>query len=177
MIERGRRIANDRSAAAGYALRMPSTTKPASSSSPRIRVAPEELRLEVWPLVQRPVESLVQILAAAVASVAVGWWLRQPIVAGLAGSALAVVLWRTWLPVTFEIGVMGVTHTVLGRSRRIPWSSVRSWRVDDSGVLLSPDAELTPLSHLRGLYLPWLGQREKLLASVEYYVPRLERQT
>ena len=113
----------------------------------------------------------MQIVVAAAACVAVGWWLRQPIVAGLAGSALAVVLWRTWLPQTFEIGVMGVTQTVLGRSRRIPWSSVRGWRVDGNGVLLSPDAELTPLSHLRGLYLPWLDQREKLLASIEYYVP------
>jgi hypothetical protein len=173
MIEWRRTIANDRSIAAGYALLMPSTAKPAPIQPLRVRVAPEELRLEVWPLVQRPVESLVQIVAAAAASVAVGWWLRQPIVAGLAGSALAVVLWRTWLPVTFEIGVMGVTQTVLGRSRRVPWSSVRGWRVDDSGVLLSPDAELIPLSSLRGLYLPWLDKREKLLASVEYYVPHV----
>jgi hypothetical protein len=80
------------------------------------------------------------------------------------------VLWRTWLPVTFSIGLSGVTQTVLGRSRRISWSAIRSHEIQADGVLLSPDAELVPLSPLRGLYLPWLGQREKVLAHVEYYL-------
>ena len=124
----------------------------------------------VFPLRQRPVESLVMIGVAAAASVLVGWWTRQPLVGGGLAAALAITLWRTWLPVTFDIGMLGVTQTVLGRSRRIPWSAVRSHAIVGEGVLLSPDEQLTPLSSLRGLYLPWAGQREKVLACVDYYL-------
>jgi hypothetical protein len=114
--------------------------------------------------------SLVLLGIAAGASCFVGWWTRQPLVGGGLAAALAIVLWRTWLPVTFSIGLSGVTQTVLGRSRRISWSAIRSHEIQADGVLLSPDAELVPLSPLRGLYLPWLGQREKVLAHVEYYL-------
>jgi hypothetical protein len=154
---------------------MPSSIKPGSSSQPsglaqRIRVAPEETTLVVWPLKERPVESLLLLAAAAGLSCFAGWWTRQPLVAGGVAAALAVTLWRTWLPVTFEIGLSGIKQTVLGRSRRISWSAIRSYEIQPNGVLLSPDAQLVPLSALRGLYLPWQGQREKVLAHVEYFL-------
>jgi len=148
---------------------MPSSTTP-PREPPRIRVAPEEVTLVVWPLVQRPAASLALLALAAGTACFVGWWTRQPLVGGGVAAALAVVLWRTWLPVTYSIGISGVTQTVLGRSRRISWSAIRSHEIQADGVLLSPDAELVPLSPLRGLYLPWLGQREKVLAQVEYYL-------
>jgi hypothetical protein len=136
----------------------------------RIRVAPEEVTLVVWPLRQRPVESALLMALAAGASCFVGWWTRQPLVGGGVAAALAIVLWRTWLPVTFDVGISGITRTVLGRSLRISWSAVRSHEIQPDGVLLSPDAQIVPLSPLRGLYLPWLDQREKVLAHVEYYL-------
>ena len=148
-----------------------STTSP--REAPRIRVAPEEITLVVWPLAQRPVESLFLLAIAVAASCFVGWWTRQPLVGGGLAAALAIVLWRTWLPVTFVLGLSGVTQMVLGRSRRISWSAIRSYEIEPGGVLLSPDAQLVPLSPLRGLYLPWLGQREKVLATIEYYLQPL----
>ena len=149
---------------------MPSSIKPSREPPQRIRVAPEEVTLVVWPLGQRPVESVLLLAVAAGVSCFVGWWTRQPLVGGGVAAALAITLWRTWLPVTFVLGLSGVTQTVLGRSLRISWSAIRSHEIQTSGVLLSPDAQLMPLSPLRGLYLPWLDQREKVLAHVEYFL-------
>jgi hypothetical protein len=148
---------------------MPTSVKPEREPL-RIRIAPEEVTLVVWPLRQRPVESLLLVAVAAGTSCFVGWWTRQPLVGGALAAALAIVLWRTWLPVTYVLGLSGVTQTVLGRTRRIPWSAIRSFELQPDGVLLSPDRDLVPLSPLRGLYLPWLGEREKVLAHLEYYL-------
>jgi hypothetical protein len=148
---------------------MPSTIKPQREPQ-RIRVAPEEVTLVVWPLRQRPVESVLLLAVAAGVSCFVGWWTRQPLVGGGVAAAMAIVLWRTWLPVTFEVGISGIKQTVLGRGRRISWSAIRSHEIQADGVLFSPDAQLIPLSPLRGLYLPWLGERDKVLAHIEYYL-------
>jgi hypothetical protein len=83
---------------------------------------------------------------------------------------LLATSWRLWLAVTYEVGVSGVTQCCLGRRRRIGWAAIRSYQVRGEGVLLVPDIQVTPLSPLRGLYLPWLDQREKVLANVEYYL-------
>lgn len=147
---------------------MPSSAPPQDIAQ-RIHVAPEEVTLAVWPLRQRPGSSLVAVAIAAAVSWLVGWsW--QPWAGGAAAAILAVTLWRVWLPVTYEIGISGVTQIVLGRRRRIPWLAVRNYVVHADGVLLVPDAEVRPVSPLRGLFLPWLDQREKVLANVEYYV-------
>ena len=148
---------------------MPSSIKP-TREQPRIRLAPEEVTLVVWPLRQRPVESALLLAVAAGASCFVGWWTRQPFVGGALAAALAIVLWRVWLPATYTLGLSGVTQTVLGRSRRISWAAIRSHEIQADGVLLSPDAQLVPLSPLRGLYLPWLDSREKVMAHIEYYL-------
>ena len=87
---------------------------------------------------------------------------------------LAITLWRTWLPVRYQIGGGGIVQVALGRRRRIPWTAILRYEVRPGGVLLLPDAIVTPLSPLRGLYLPWGGQREAVLASCEYYLGALE---
>jgi hypothetical protein len=93
----------------------------------------------------------------------------------MAAGLLALTLWRTLLPVTFEIGVSGVTQVVVGRRRRISWPAIRGYEVRGNGVVLVPDAEITPLSPLRGLYIPWLDQRDRVLAAVEYYLQSRNR--
>jgi hypothetical protein len=149
---------------------MPSSTRHERDSGLRIRIAPEEVTLFVWPMRQRPAGSLLAFALAAAASWLVGWSSQRLLLGLLAAAVLALTLWRTWLPVAYEVGIAGVTVIVLGRRRRIPWTAIRSYQVRDDGVLLSPDAQLTPLAPLRGLYLPWLHQRDKVLANVEYYL-------
>ena len=146
-----------------------------SASSPRdsgarIRVAPEQCALLIWPLRQQP----LCVLTALAAALGVGWLIgsayERTWLGALTAGLLVVTSWRMWLPVTYEVGASGVGRVVLGRRRRIPWAAVGGYEVRGEGVLLVPDIQVTPLSPLRGLYVPWLDQREKVLASVEYYL-------
>ena len=156
--------------AVDYAGGMPSSIKPVRQSGLRIRVTPEEVTLVVWPLAQRPLGSLVAVGSAALAS----WLVAQASGAWWAGAAvavgLAITLWRTWLPVRYTLASGGIVQSILGTRRRIPWSAIRLFEVRRSGALLLPDMQVTPLSPLRGLFLPWCGQQALLLANLDYYL-------
>jgi len=137
----------------------------------RIRVAPEEVSLTDWPLRQRPLGSLLALAAAGGLSWLVGWAATRWEVGAVVAAALAVTLWRTWLPVRFEINSGGIAQVLFGRwKRRIPWSAIQAYDIRSDGVLLVPDVVITPLSPLRGLYLHWGDQRDAVLANLEYYV-------
>jgi hypothetical protein len=130
---------------------MPSSAHQPRESSLRIRVAPEEVSLIDWPLVQRPVSSLVALALASGTVWLVGWASQRWEAAALAAVALAITLWRTWLPVQFDIGSGGIAQVILGRfKRRIPWSAIQSYDVRTDGVLLVPDPVITPLSPRSG---------------------------
>ena len=88
----------------------------------------------------------------------------------LAGILVAIGLWRTWLPVRLEIGAMGVTRTVLGRERRIPWSAIARTSRLTSGVMVFPEMESTPLEALRGFWIPFGRQRDEVLAILDFYL-------
>jgi hypothetical protein len=149
---------------------MPSSVENSRDSALRIRVVPEEVTLAVWPLRQQPLGSLVTLSIAAAVSWLVGWSAARPWVGVLAAVVLGVTLWRDWLPVTYELGLSGVSQIVLGRLRRIAWPAIRGYDVLPHGVLLVPDTQLTPLSPLRGLFVPWLDRRDQVLASIEYHL-------
>ena len=112
---------------------MPSSVEQPRDSVQRIRVVPEEVTLATWPLRQEPMGSLVSLAIAGCVCWIVAWSSQRPWLGVLAGSVLALTLWRTWLPVTFEIGVAGVTQTVLGRRRRISWPAIRGYEVRGVG--------------------------------------------
>src|SRR5687768_4408642 len=136
----------------------------------RIRVAPPEATFVDWPLVQRPWASLIALGLAAAAtllvSLAAGHWG----VGALVATALAITLWKTWLPIHYQMNGAGITARVFGWRRSIPWTAIRHYRVLPGGVLLLPDSEATPLSPLRGLYLHAGDRQQEVLANIEYYL-------
>ena len=142
----------------------------AHESPVRIRVAPEEVTIRYLGLRDRPLATWFNLFLAAAASIFAGTFLGNELWGwGLMGLFL-LTLWPTLLPLRFEMGPHGITRFVLGRKTRIPWTSILNYRVYRQGVLLLPDAVVTPLSPLRGLFLPWGSQREKVLANIEYYL-------
>ena len=150
---------------------MPSSARHPRETGLRIRVAPEEVRLTDWPLRQRPFSSFVALALVGGASWLVGWAAQRWEVGAVAALVMAVTLWRTWLPVRYEIGGGGIVQVLFGRwRRRIPWTAILQYEIRSDGVLLLPDAVSTPLSPLRGLYLHWGDQREELLANLDYYL-------
>ncbi len=135
---------------------------------------PVELLLANWPLRDDgPLGWLVAIGAVA-ASVAVGWVAHSALMGVVSFAALSIALWRLWVPVTFELGPRGVVQIVLGRRRRIPWSSLARYQVRSRGVLLLADDGRGPAAALRGLFLRWGRHREVLLAVVERYLGHRE---
>ncbi len=136
----------------------------------RIRVAPEETTVRFWGLRDEPLGTWLRVIVGAIAAAVVGrfleneWWGWGMFVLVL------ITLWRSLIPLRFEIGPHGVTQIVLGRRTRILWTSILNYQVYSRGVLLLPDAAVTPLSPLRGLFLPWVSQREAVLANIEYYL-------
>jgi hypothetical protein len=150
---------------------MPSTISPTRENLPRGRVVPTEVTIVDWPVRDQPLgASLALVLAAGAVWLAV--WATGNAVAGtVVGVLLAVTLWRTWLPVRYQIGSGGVEQKVLGFPRRMAWSSIRHYEVRGDGVVLFFDSELSKLSPLRGVYIRWGSQREAVLANLEFFLP------
>lgn len=153
-----------------YARQVPSSIHPTRDSSLRIRVAPEELTIRDWPLLDRPTGSLAAIALASAVSCVVGWAAGEPRLAAVVAALLAVTLWRTWLPVWYTLGGSGITQHVLYWRRLISWTAIQRQELLSDGVLLVPDTVQTPLAPLRGLYLHWGRHRAEVLAHLEYYL-------
>ena len=136
----------------------------------RIRSGPDELRLVSWPLRDGGLPAWSAVIACLAAPIAV-WWLSNSLVAGLVG-LVAVVLaaWRLWLPVRYELGPSGVTVTVMGRRRRIPWRQIARYEIRRRGVVLIPDVHTTWETAVHSLYVRWNNQRDRVLTVVDSYV-------
>jgi hypothetical protein len=146
------------------------TSVKAVPTSLRIRVAPEEVVVRFWGLRDEPLGTWLRVILGAAGSAAVGSFLEHE---GWGWGTLVLVLitlWRSLIPLRFELGPYGVTQFVLGRRMRIPWTAILNYQILSRGLLLLPDAAVTPLSPLRGLFLPWGSQQERVLANIEYYL-------
>lgn len=72
----------------------------------------------------------------------------------LALGVLVLPLWRTLVPIHFEINSDGIARWNFGRRRLIPWESIRSYELGPDGVLLLPNREHFPLEPFHGFFVP-----------------------
>ncbi|MFV1965031.1 MAG: hypothetical protein ACC628_06380 [Pirellulaceae bacterium] len=86
------------------------------------------------------------------------------------GVALALSVWRLWIPVRFEFSSKGITQTVLRRRRRIPWTEFARYEVRRRGVILFTESDASPLAAFRSLYVRWNDHREDLLELLDFFV-------
>lgn len=84
-------------------------------------------------------------------------------------AALVIAAWRLWVPVTFEFRSRGVIYSVLGRSRRIPWTQIARYEDRPRGLLLFAEDDTSPLATLRSIHVQWNGQRAAILEVVAFY--------
>jgi hypothetical protein len=149
---------------------MPSSLGSAREGSSRLRQAPEEVTIDDWPLRDRPLgASIALTLAAGLTWLAV-WATGVTAVGAAIGVALSLTLWRSWLPVRYQVGSGGIVQTVLGWRRRIPWTAIRRYELRGDGVLLLADAFRAGMSPLRGLYMHCGNNREAVIAQLEYHL-------
>ncbi|MDZ7616905.1 MAG: hypothetical protein U1E05_07875 [Patescibacteria group bacterium] len=130
----------------------------------------EPIRWRTWPLarsIKRSAALLLGIVAVALlVQVTVGSWS----LALLALGAICVSLWRFLTPVTFGLSEHGVDQWIYGRRLRIPWRAIRRYQVCMAGVLIIPHGERTVMAPFRGLYLPWEGHCDEVLAYMHHYL-------
>jgi hypothetical protein len=141
----------------------------------RARQTPRSVSVRSWPLGEnaRAAWGLLTVAALtfALAAIAAASIPTGIVLAGL----LLLSGWRLLVPVRFEIGAAGVTHTTLGRTRRIPWSEIASVDRRPNGVFLARDGEYGLWGAPRGLFIPYQGHKSDLLTSFDFYLSgRLE---
>jgi hypothetical protein len=124
-----------------------------------------------WPVVDS-LSEFVLLTAAIATIVGVAFRFGGPLTAITAGLVMLVVSWRRYVPTFYELSALGVSENCLGRKRRIPWISIDRFVLGRKGAYLSSAG--APLELLRGLYLPWGEQRDQIVATLRYYLPRAE---
>jgi hypothetical protein len=128
---------------------------------------PNNLRLTNWPLVDDALRAWPTIIMGIGVSVFAGYWSQSIAMGILCLVVINLAIWRTWIPVCFELGPKGIEQTMLGRQVRIPWRAIARYEVTRRGVVLLSETNRTPF---RSLYVRWRDDREQLLQLVEYYV-------
>ena len=151
---------------------MPSSIRPSRDLQVRLRAAPEDVTIDDWALRDRPLASAVAVMLAAGASWLAAQTTGSSAMGTIVAAALAVILWRTWLPVRYRLNGSGITQSVLRWRRRTPWSAVAGYRAGETGAFIHGGAERGPIGALQGFLLPWGKHREQVLAVLEFYVPR-----
>lgn len=149
-----------------------STTK---RSIGRSLLLPSPVQLVNWPLRDEKLRvglSTAILLVAAILSgrLSDSFWMGAVVLAALIGCS-----WRLWIPVHFELNSKGITQTVLGRRRRIPWSAVARYQLRGRGILLLADSDSSALAAFRGVFIVWNGQRDAVLDLVNFFLAPGER--
>lgn len=129
--------------------------------------ASEELRWSVWPARGRPLAAVVVLASIVVLGVLIAkatgdtlLGIAAPLfVAASLGSFLAKTEYRL-TENTIEVRTLGVARTR-------PWSEMRRWSADATGIFLSPFASRSWLEAYRGLRLLFGGNRDQVMAFVE----------
>jgi hypothetical protein len=85
-------------------------------------------------------------------------------------AALAIALWRLWVPMRFELDARGVQQIVLGRRSFRPWSDFVRYEVDPDGVCLIPDGREYPLVRATGVNIVSKRDHVKLVHLVATYL-------
>ena len=138
-------------------------------SAPRLTPAPRSVTVVNWPLRDGGVRAWLMLILLGAAAAMAGMVVQSGLMGGLCFAALALAAWRLWIPVTFEFRSRGVLYRVLGVSRRIPWTRIVRLEVRRDALLLFGEDDPSQLAVLRSLYIRFNGQRDAIMAVVDYY--------
>src|SRR5262245_54455348 len=114
---------------------MPSSIRSMNDPVLRPRPIPDEVWLVDWPLREEPIGSSLALALAAGAGWLAAWATGSAVMGILILALLALTLWRTWLPVRYQLGTGGVVQSVLGWDRRIAWLEIGRYELQKDGVI------------------------------------------
>ncbi len=135
------------------------------------RPATEGVAWVVWPARTHLLRGLAVLTFILVISVCVYFAMGSEVYAGIAFFTLIVAVSPFYLPTSYRVDETGLeVDSLLGR-RRKPWATLKVHFHDgERGVLVSPVARYSLLARTRGFYLPFLDNREEVLAVVEEHL-------
>lgn len=137
----------------------------------RKRAVTEALTWVVWPARTHLLIGLLVLAFIAGVSVCVYLSMDSRVYAGIAFFTLIVAVSPYFLPTSYSVDETGVTvDSMLGRRTKL-WGTLKVHFHDgDRGVLLSPVSRFGTLARTRGIYLPFQGNKEQVLAVVEKHL-------
>ena len=112
------------------------------------------LHYSSWMLFERKGTMIFLLLIAAAVSFAFGRTMASPFWGAAAFGLLLLSIWRSLVPVYFEINVNGIVRWTFGRKKFIAWEEIRSYQRQPNGILMFPHTDRYPLESFRGFFLP-----------------------
>jgi hypothetical protein len=136
---------------------------------------PVELELRHWPLRDDPWRiwpSVALMLFVGIAGLLVS---STPHLGLLASLLVAATIWRDFLRATYQLDPQCITELTFFGRRRTSWSAVRRLEITPTGVRLLPTAERSPLARVHSRFVPWCGERERVLELLDRYAHHAHR--
>lgn len=157
---------------------MPVRERPAAPAAPvetGADAAGEEVTWSVWPARGRPLAALVLVASAVVLGVLVTKGTQDRILGVAAPLFVLASVSSFLLPTRYRLTRDAVEVRSLGVVRARPWSEMRRFEEDPSGVFLSPFEKRSWLDAYRGVRLTLGGNRDQVVAFVQARVAPARR--
>jgi hypothetical protein len=127
----------------------------------------DEVAWRVWPARRRPLAALVLLAGAAVLGVLVAQGTHDRVL-GLAAPLFVLLSISSFLlPTGYRLTRDGIEVRSLGVVRTRPWSEMRRFEVDESGVFVSPFEKRSWLDAYRGVRLTAEENRDQVVGFVQ----------
>jgi len=126
-----------------------------------------ELTWSVWPARQRPMAAAILLGASVVLGGLVEQGTHDRVLAVAAPMFVLVSVSSFLLPTSYRLHAEGFEVRSLGMVRSRPWSEMRRFDADATGVFLSPFERKNWLDAYRGARLVYGGNRDQVVAFVE----------
>ena len=126
-----------------------------------------ELIWNVWPARQRPIAAAILLGASVVLGGLVEQGTHDRVLAVAAPMFVLVSVSSFLLPTSYRLHAEGFEVRSMGMVRSRPWSEMRRFDADATGVFLSPFERKNWLDAYRGARLVYGGNRDQVVAFVE----------
>jgi hypothetical protein len=127
----------------------------------------DEVVWRIWPARQRPLTAIVLIAGALVLGVLVSRGTQDKVLGIAAPVFVLASLSSFLLPTEYRLTREAIEVKSLGVVRSRPWSEMRRFEEDRSGVFLSPFEKRSWLDAYRGVRLDPGGNRDQVVAFVK----------
>jgi hypothetical protein len=104
-------------------------------------------------------------IGAGVAYLSTSWLLGL-----IATVGLVATLWQFFVPVTYEVGPLGLRRSALGRTRLIGWQAVRSYQLRPSGIVLFRHPDPNAIDLLRSAFIPYPDDADDILCALREHL-------